>query len=128
MAPEFQSWWSATSASDQTSPTLDTDGYAVVCFQITLATTGTPVGSFAFKASSNNSHFDALHIDADRAIGDNFTNAGAYPGGYAVAVSSPGGPVHIQSCFKSMPRYVQVLWDSTSGGGASAISGTARMY
>lgn len=128
MAPEPANWWSATSASDQTSPTLDTDGYDTACFQLTMAATGTPVGSFAVKASTDNSHFDALHIDADRAIGDNFTNAGSYPGGYSVAVSSPGGVVHIQTCVRSTPRYLQVLWDNTSGGAAGAITGAVRMH
>jgi hypothetical protein len=115
-------WVDADSNADVTSDALDCGGARVAWFTFVMTNGSTPVGAFSVQGSYNgSSQWTGLYLDANRVHGANFTNVGAYPGGYTVGISSPAGTVVIKVGIENPPPYLRLFYDRTSGGAADTI-------
>jgi hypothetical protein len=115
-------WVDADSNADVTSSALDCGGASVAWFTFVMTNGSTPVGAFSVQGSYDGTNqWTGLYLDANRVHGANFTNAGAYPGGYTVAVSSPAGTVVIVVAIEHPPPYLRLFYDRTSGGAVDTI-------
>ncbi len=111
----------AVSNADVTSDIVATGSYRLICFEAVMLSTSTPVGAFSIQGSVDGTHFYNLFLGADKVYGANFTNVGAYPGGYTVGVSSPSDTVVISACIENSYPNVRALWDRSTGGTTAAL-------
>jgi len=118
-------WVDGESNSDNASSALDAGCGHVVWFKIELTNTSTPVGSFAIQVSDDGTNdWTSLYLDANRVYGSNFTNAGAYPGGFTIGVSDIGNVV-IYVGVENPGGYLRIYYDRASGGAANTVDATS---